>query len=82
MSASTSMAKTNSIREPLDAGSRRNRKSSFHIWNNSLTLRCFAPQNALLQIRERFFHFVPLVGGPNSAYSDGAVKTFKNRDRQ
>jgi hypothetical protein len=76
------MSQTKSIRESLDAGSRRNRKSSFHIWNNRLTLRCFAPQSASLQIRERLFHFVPLVGGLQSAYSDGAVKTFKNRDRQ
>ena len=76
------MSQTKSIRESLDADSRRNRKSSFHIWNNRLTLRCFAPQSASLQIRERLFHFVPLVGGLQSAYSDGAVKTFKNRDRR
>jgi hypothetical protein len=76
------MSQTKSIRESLDAGSRRNRKSSFHIWNNRLTLRCFAPQSASLQIRERLFHSALLVGGPNSAYSNGAVKTFTNRDRQ
>jgi hypothetical protein len=81
MSDSTIMSKTKSIREPLDAGSRKNRKSSFHIWNNRVRLRCLALQSASLQIRERLFHFVPLVGGTKSAYIDGAAKTFKNRDR-
>jgi hypothetical protein len=76
------MSQTKSIRESLDAGSRRNRKSSFQIWNNPLTLRCFALQRASLHIRERLFHSALLVGGPNSAYGDEAVKTFTNRDRQ
>jgi hypothetical protein len=77
MSASTSMAKTNSIREPLDAvvGRIGNHRSRFGTI--ALTLRCFALQRASLQIRERLFHSALLVGRQNSAYSSGAVRTLQ-----